>query len=116
MVESMQPLVRKWEDSIEAQSGVMADIRVDEDLRGFTADVIARACFGSSYAKGREIFSKLRKLQTAISKQSFLFGVPGYGYVRACLNHEFQINHLPVNLHIDVISSLSFLPSFHHIP
>ncbi|MFQ6647363.1 hypothetical protein Gotur_021111 [Gossypium turneri] len=79
MVESMQPLVRKWEDSIEAQSGVMADIRVDEDLRGFTADVIARACFGSSYSKGREIFSKLRKLQTDISKQSFLFGVPGYG-------------------------------------
>ncbi|XVE86005.1 hypothetical protein DITRI_Ditri18aG0001200 [Diplodiscus trichospermus] len=79
MVESIQPLVRKWEDCIEAQSGLMADIRVDEDLRGFTADVIARACFGSSYSKGKEIFSKLRKLQTAISKQSFLFGVPGYG-------------------------------------
>ena len=81
MVESIQPLVRKWEDRIEAQSGLMADIRVDEDLRGFSADVIARACFGSSYSKGKEIFSKLRKLQTAISKQSFLFGVPGYGYV-----------------------------------
>ncbi|XWS08404.1 hypothetical protein CRYUN_Cryun41cG0077200 [Craigia yunnanensis] len=79
MVESIQPLVRKWEDRIEAQSGLMADIRVDEDLRGFSADVIARACFGSSYSKGKEIFSKLRKLQTAISKQSFLFGVPGYG-------------------------------------
>ncbi|KAK8514386.1 hypothetical protein V6N13_063277 [Hibiscus sabdariffa] len=81
MVESMQPLVRKWEDGIEAQGGVMANIRVDEDLRGFTADVIAKACFGSSYSKGKEIFSKLRKLQTAISKQSFLFGVSGYGYV-----------------------------------
>ncbi|XP_021297271.1 cytochrome P450 714A1-like [Herrania umbratica] len=79
MVESIQSLIRKWEDGIEAQGGVMADIRVDEDLRGFTAEVIARACFGSSYFKGKEIFSKLRKLQTAISRDSFLFGVPGYG-------------------------------------
>ncbi|EOY20234.1 PREDICTED: cytochrome P450 714A1 [Theobroma cacao] len=79
MVESIQPLVRKWEDSIEAQGGVMADIRVDQDLRGFTAEVIARACFGSSYFKGKEIFSKLRKLQTVISRESFLFGVSGYG-------------------------------------
>ncbi|KAL4312469.1 hypothetical protein GQ457_01G039030 [Hibiscus cannabinus] len=79
MVESMQPLVRKWEDSIEAQGGVMADIKVDEDLRGFTADVIAKACFGSSYSKGKDIFFKLRELQTAISKQSFLFGVSAYG-------------------------------------
>ncbi|XP_022764435.1 cytochrome P450 714A1-like [Durio zibethinus] len=79
MVESIQPLVRKWEDCIEAQNGLMADIRVDEDLRGFSADVIARACFGSSYSKGKEIFSKLRKLQTAISRQSFLIAVPGYG-------------------------------------
>ncbi|KAK8670020.1 hypothetical protein V6N13_104786 [Hibiscus sabdariffa] len=79
MVESMQPVVRQWEDSIEVQGGVTADIRVDEDLRGFTADVIARACFGSSFSKGKQIFSKLRKLQTLISGQSFLFGVPGYG-------------------------------------
>ncbi|XVF24276.1 hypothetical protein REPUB_Repub13aG0113600 [Reevesia pubescens] len=85
MVESIQPLLRKWEDCIEAQSGLIADIRVDEDLRGFSADVIARACFGSSYSRGKQIFSKLRNLQTAISRQSFLFGVAGYGYVISSL-------------------------------
>ncbi|XP_039060728.1 cytochrome P450 714A1-like isoform X2 [Hibiscus syriacus] len=92
MVESMQPLVRKWEDSIESQGGVVADIRVDEDLRGFTADVIARACFGSSYSKGKEIFSKLRELQTTISRQSFLFGVSGYGLLS--MKKENQIHSL----------------------
>ncbi|XP_044460976.1 cytochrome P450 714A1-like [Mangifera indica] len=78
MVESTEPLLRKWEDCIEAQGGVSADIRVDEDLRGFSGDVISRACFGSSYFKGKEIFSKLRSLQKAISKQSFLFGVTSF--------------------------------------
>ncbi|GMI73209.1 cytochrome P450, family 714, subfamily A, polypeptide 1, EUI-like p450 A1 [Hibiscus trionum] len=88
MVESMQPVIRKWEDSIEAQGGVVADIRVDEDLRGFTGDVIAKACFGSSYSKGKEIFSKLRKLQKALSKRSFLSVVSGYGLLPMKKNNE----------------------------
>ncbi|KAM2975522.1 hypothetical protein FF1_001678 [Malus domestica] len=73
MLESGQTLLRKWEDSIEAQGSVRAEIQVDEDLRDFSADVISRACFGSSYVKGKEIFKKLRSLQEVISKQNFLF-------------------------------------------
>ena len=81
MVESAEPLLRKWEACIEAQAeaGGMAELRVDEDLRSVTADVISRACFGSSYFKGKEIFSKLRVLQKIISKQGFLFGLPTVG-------------------------------------
>ncbi|XP_041022203.1 cytochrome P450 714A1-like [Juglans microcarpa x Juglans regia] len=79
MLESAQTLVRKWEDSIEAQGGTAADIHVDEDLKGVSADVISRACFGSSYFKGKEIFLKLRSLQKVISKQGFLFGVTSFG-------------------------------------
>ncbi|KAF5462424.1 hypothetical protein F2P56_018430 [Juglans regia] len=79
MLESAQTLVRKWEDSIEAQGGTSADIQVDEDLKGVSADVISRACFGSSYFKGKEIFLKLRSLQKVISKQGFLFGVTSFG-------------------------------------
>ncbi|KAB1217563.1 hypothetical protein CJ030_MR3G002710 [Morella rubra] len=74
MLESAEPLLKKWEDCIEAQGGVTADIQVDEDLKGVSADVISRACFGSSYFKGKEIFLKLRRLQKAISQQGFLFG------------------------------------------
>ncbi|XP_061999938.1 cytochrome P450 714A1-like [Rosa rugosa] len=74
MLESAQPLLRKWEECIEGQGGMRAEIQVDEHLRGFSADVIARACFGSSYSKGKEIFSKLRSLQEIMSHQPFLFG------------------------------------------
>ena len=80
IVESAQPLLRKWEECIETQGSVTAEIKVDEDLRGISADVISRACFGSSYSKGKQIFSKLRSLQNIISQQSFLFGVTHFGY------------------------------------
>ena len=80
MVESAQPLLKKWEDCIEAQGGIMADVKVDEDLRELSADVISRACFGSSYSKGKQIFSKLRSLQQTFSGHNILFGVPNFGY------------------------------------
>ncbi|KAF2302813.1 hypothetical protein GH714_008543 [Hevea brasiliensis] len=89
MVESAQPLLRKWEQYIEALGGSQAEIRVDEDLRGLSADVIARACFGSSYLKGNEIFSKLRTLQTLITKQSILFGITSFGFF-ASKNHKMK--------------------------
>lgn len=84
MGESAQQLLRSWDERIEATAAnggeAAVDIKVDEDLREFSADVISRACFGSSYSKGKEIFSKLRILQKTISKQSFLFGHNFFGY------------------------------------
>lgn len=81
MLESTQPLVKKWEACIDAQGGMMAEIKVGEDLRSLSADVIARTCFGSSFFKGKGIFSKLRTLQETISRGSMLFGLPKFGYV-----------------------------------
>ncbi|KAK2988951.1 hypothetical protein RJ640_026219 [Escallonia rubra] len=81
MLESAQPLTKKWEASIEAQGGKVAEIRVEDDLRGVSADVISRACFGSSYKKGKHIFTKLRTLQETISVQSALFGLPTLGFL-----------------------------------
>ncbi|XP_038893046.1 cytochrome P450 714A1-like isoform X2 [Benincasa hispida] len=72
MADAASSLVEKWESRIG--DGASVEIEVDEDLRGFSADVISRACFGSSYEKGKEIFSKLRDLQKLISEGSFLFG------------------------------------------
>ncbi|KAK4798466.1 hypothetical protein SAY86_030792 [Trapa natans] len=86
MGESAEQLLRIWDQRIEAAAAgggdlTAVDIEVDEDLREFSADVISRACFGSSYAKGKEIFSKLRSLQKTISKHSFLFGHNFFGLV-----------------------------------
>ncbi|KAJ4849057.1 hypothetical protein Tsubulata_029534 [Turnera subulata] len=78
MVESAQPLLSKWEGYIEAQGGVQADIRVDKDLRSLSAEVIARACFGSSYLEGKEIFSRLVKLKKLLTKHSLLFDVTSF--------------------------------------
>nr|WMZ41185.1 cytochrome P450 family 714 subfamily A polypeptide 1 [Ipomoea batatas] len=81
MLESAELLARKWDEAIEAQGGEMAEIAVDEDLRSFSADVISRACFGSSYSKGKQIFSKLRNLQAILSSQSYLFGLAALGFL-----------------------------------
>lgn len=81
MVESAESLTSKWEAYTESQGGKMAEIKAEDDLRSVSADVISKACFGSSYLKGKEIFSKLRTLQKAISKQSFLFGSNAFGYI-----------------------------------
>ncbi|KAL4599705.1 hypothetical protein ACB092_11G145200 [Castanea dentata] len=52
------------------------DVHVDEYMRSFSGDVISRACFGSNYSKGEEIFSKLRELKGLLSKKVFSSGIP----------------------------------------
>jgi hypothetical protein len=59
-VESSMTVVNSWR--VESEGGV-ADIHIDEYMRSFFGDVISRACFGSSYSKGEEVFLKLRALQ-----------------------------------------------------
>ncbi|CAA7023268.1 unnamed protein product [Microthlaspi erraticum] len=54
------------------------DIRVDEDLKDVTGDIIARACFGSSFSKGKTIFSMIRDLLIAITRRSVLFRFNGF--------------------------------------
>ncbi|XP_075646433.1 cytochrome P450 714C2-like [Castanea sativa] len=75
MVESSITLVNSWTNLIESEGGV-ADVHVDEYMRSFSGDVISRACFGSNYSKGEEIFSKLRELKGLLSKKVFSSGIP----------------------------------------
>lgn len=85
MTESAQPLLTKWDKVIEGKGGgiATAEVEVDEDLRSLAADVISRVCFGHSYSKGIEVFSKLRFMQKTMSKHgAFLFGIRGFRYVK----------------------------------
>ena len=75
MVESSITLVNSWTNLIESEGGV-ADVHVDEYMRSFSGDVISRACFGSNYSEGEEIFSKLNELQEFLSKKVFSSGIP----------------------------------------
>nr|CAD1817447.1 unnamed protein product [Ananas comosus var. bracteatus] len=87
IVEAAKPLLDSWESMLEGEVG-SREIVVDEYLRNFSADVISRACFGSSFAKGKEIFSKIRRLQMAMAKPSLLIGVPGARYQPTSRNRE----------------------------
>lgn len=57
-----------------------ADIKIDNYIRRFSGDALSRACFGSNYAKGEQIFQKLDKLQHAMSKKVFFTRIPGMRY------------------------------------
>lgn len=78
MVDSTTTLLRSWQNKVESEVGI-AVLRVDEDTRNLSADIISRACFGSSYSEGKEIFLKLRTLQRIMSRGNI--GVPGVRYV-----------------------------------
>ncbi|KAK7275912.1 hypothetical protein RIF29_17038 [Crotalaria pallida] len=80
IVKSAQPLLTKWEECIEAQGGGngIAEVTVDADLRGFSANVISMVCFGHSYSKGKEIFEKIRTLKDAIANSGYLFGISSF--------------------------------------
>ncbi|XP_068478705.1 cytochrome P450 714C2-like [Phaseolus vulgaris] len=78
MVDSTYTTLRSWEARVESE-GAVSEIKIDEDLRSLSADIIARACFGSNYIEGKEIFSKLRDLQILLSKLHV--GIPGFRYL-----------------------------------
>nr|CAB3503466.1 unnamed protein product [Digitaria exilis] len=76
MVDSAQPLLKLWEERVDRNGGI-TDIKIDDDIRAYSADVISRTCFGSSYIKGKEIFMKIRELQQAVSKPNVLAEMTG---------------------------------------
>lgn len=90
MLQSAELLTRQWDERIEAEGGKMAEISVGEDLRSLSADVISRACFGSSYFKGKNIFEKLRTLQKLISNTSILFGSPALRFLPSRQQKEIE--------------------------
>ncbi|KAL0419360.1 UNVERIFIED_CONTAM: cytochrome [Sesamum radiatum] len=85
--DSTVVLLNSWRNIVEREGG-LADINIDQDLRSFSGDVISRACFGSNYSKGEEIFLKLRALQEAASKKVLAAGIPGMRHLPTKKNRE----------------------------
>lgn len=79
MAQSSVAVVESWSRKIESKGGV-ADIEIDGYMRSFSGDVISRACFGSNYSKGEEIFLKLLDLKQVMCKKYFS-GIPGIRYI-----------------------------------
>ncbi|KAJ1257077.1 hypothetical protein BS78_K221600 [Paspalum vaginatum] len=87
MVGSANEMLASWENITDKQGG-SAEVVVDESLRNFAADVISKACFGSSYSELNEIFNNIRQLQIALAEQTMIFGVPGSRYLPTNNNIE----------------------------
>ena len=87
MVDSAQTLLESWEARVD-KSGGTVDIKIDDDIRAYSADVISRTCFGSSYVKGKKIFLKLRELQKAVSKPNVLAEMTGLRFFPTKKNRQ----------------------------
>ncbi|KAK7387315.1 hypothetical protein VNO78_28028 [Psophocarpus tetragonolobus] len=85
--ESAISVLNLWNSKIEAEGGVV-DIKIDEYMRNFSGDVISRACFGSNYSKGEEIFLKLTALQELMSWNNISNRIPGMRYLPTKTNRE----------------------------
>ncbi|XP_013619998.1 PREDICTED: cytochrome P450 714A2-like [Brassica oleracea var. oleracea] len=78
MVDSAMQMLSKWEEMVERGGQMGCEIRVDEDFKDVSADVISRVCFGNSFFKGKKIISMINDLSTAITRRSFLFRLNGF--------------------------------------
>ncbi|WCJ23049.1 Cytochrome P450 714C2 [Euphorbia peplus] len=85
MIDSTTSMMKSWVSRIESNGG-KAEIEVYQFMRSLSADMISKACFGSNYIKGEEIFSKLVTLQTVMSRQSV--GIPGLRHFPTKNNRE----------------------------
>lgn len=81
MVDAAQPLLTSWEGMVDAAPGGVAAVGVDGDIRSFSFDVISRACFGTDYSRGREIFLRLRALSGLMAEPSVIFTIPSLRYL-----------------------------------
>ncbi|CAK9152156.1 unnamed protein product [Ilex paraguariensis] len=87
ITDSAITLINSWNRIIEVEGGI-ADIKIDQHMRSFSGDVISRACFGSNYSKGEEIFRRIKALEEAESKKVLATGIPGMRYLPTKRNKE----------------------------
>jgi gibberellin 13-oxidase len=107
MVHSATSLVVKsWEDRmmVDSRNNGTLELKVDDDLRAYSADVISRACFGSSYDKGERIFAVIRELQKAVSKHDLLAEMTGLSFLPTRSNRAaWRLHRLVRGLILDVV-------------
>ncbi|KAE8709970.1 Cytochrome P450 isoform 2 [Hibiscus syriacus] len=80
MEESAFMVANALNEKIEKGGGV-AELKIDDYTRSFAGDVLLKACFGTNYAQGKEIFLKLRDLQDVLAPVLLLQWIPGMRYL-----------------------------------
>ncbi|KAL6142720.1 hypothetical protein ACLB2K_060997 [Fragaria x ananassa] len=81
MVESTTSMINTWDYRVlESKSGIV-DMEVDDELKTLSADIISRACFGSSYSFGNQILEKIAQMVDILGKPSLLYGFLDFSWV-----------------------------------
>ncbi|KAL0330171.1 UNVERIFIED_CONTAM: cytochrome [Sesamum radiatum] len=89
ITESGLAIVDSWKQKVESEEGGVVEIGVDQRMKRFSGDIISRACFGSSYSKGQEIFLKFDHLQEIMSKRTLsALGIPGLRHLPTKRNRQ----------------------------
>ncbi|CAN1794950.1 Cytochrome P450 CYP749A22 [Linum perenne] len=71
MIASTEMMLERWNDHLGEE------VEVFKEFTFLTAEVISRTAFGSSYLKGKLVFSKLHKLLELAAKNIFKITIPG---------------------------------------
>ncbi|GJN33438.1 hypothetical protein PR202_gb22037 [Eleusine coracana subsp. coracana] len=106
-------LVNSWQHRLDDatasnnNNGGVVELKVDDDIRAYSADVISRTCFGSSSvmnnSKGERIFAVIRELQKAVAKPNLLAEMTGLSFLPTRSNRAaWRLNRLVRQLILDI--------------
>ncbi|VVB16007.1 unnamed protein product [Arabis nemorensis] len=84
MVECTRMMVDRLRKETEKE------VEIGEELRRLTADIISRTEFGSSYAKGKELFNLLTVLQRLCAQATRHLCFPGSRFLPSKYNREIK--------------------------
>ncbi|KAK6943329.1 Cytochrome P450 [Dillenia turbinata] len=105
MMESATTMMETWVERLVESNEEVAEFVVDKELRSFSADFISKACFGSSYSQGKEIFARLEQLQDAIGKPGLIFRLPTLGFLPT--KHNKRIRRLQMEIEILILKVIN---------
>nr|AAZ39643.1 cytochrome P450 monooxygenase [Petunia x hybrida] len=98
--EAALMIVDEWKAEIEEAQGGIVEIHIDEHMRRFSAEVISRACFGSSYNEGKEIFSKLTAVWLTVSRSLVFNSIPGLRHIPTKSNRKISASEQEIQTSI----------------
>eukprot|EP00249_Psilotum_nudum_P024036 c29068_g1_i2 orf=133-1395(+) len=85
MATSVAEMLDNWRNGLASGQN---EIDVRKEFRVLTADVIARAGFGSSYREGKRVFEMQAEQAHIISEVSRSVYIPGYKYIPTAKNRR----------------------------
>ncbi|KAK4782729.1 hypothetical protein SAY86_007103 [Trapa natans] len=87
MVELTEKMMRDLESAVR---GGQTELEIGQCMTQLTADIISRFEFGSSHAKGKQIFHLLKVLQDRCAESSHHFCFPGSRFFPSKYNREIS--------------------------